>query len=89
MPTIAFTHHLQRHAPAHTVAVDANSVAAALNLVFAAYPALRGYVMDEHSHLRRHVAVFVNGAMLRRGDVLSNPIPPDAEIYVMQALSGG
>jgi hypothetical protein len=33
--------------------------------------------------------VFVNGAMTRDRRALSDPVPADATVYVMQALSGG
>jgi hypothetical protein len=35
------------------------------------------------------VIVFVNGEMIRDRENLSDPVPPEAEVYVMQALSGG
>ena len=33
--------------------------------MFAAQPALRGYVLDDQGALRRHVAVYVNGEPVR------------------------
>jgi molybdopterin synthase sulfur carrier subunit len=56
--------------------------------VFARYPALKGYVLDDQDRLRLHIAVFVDGAHVRRG-VLEHPLRSDSEVYIMQALSGG
>jgi len=61
----------------------------ALDAVFEAHPRLRGYVLDDQSRLRKHVVVFVNGDMVRDRDGLSDPVAADAELFVMQALSGG
>lgn len=73
------------------VAVDvpAGSVREALDGVFDRFPALRGYVLDEHGAVRHHVAVFVAGRSLRDKRNLAEPLPADAEIHVIQALSGG
>jgi sulfur-carrier protein len=62
---------------------------AALQDAFSHYPALRGYVVDEHGRLRHHVAVFIDGQVLRDKTALATPLAPDAEIYLLQALSGG
>jgi hypothetical protein len=49
----------------------------------------RGYVLDEHGALRHHMLVFVDGEMIRDRVHLSDAVPPDGEVYVLQALSGG
>ena len=60
-----------------------------LDAVFAANSSLRGYVLDEHGAVRKHMVVFVSGEMIRDREKLSDPVPAEAEVYVMQALSGG
>lgn len=87
MPSIAFTHHLRRHAPAEPLQLPGATPRAVLDGVFASYPALRGYVLDEHGGLRKHVALFVDGELRRDG--LDTLVDEAASIYVMQALSGG
>ena len=57
--------------------------------MFAVQPTLRGYVLDDQGALRRHVAVYVNGAAVRDRTRLSDPLGSDDEVYVFQALSGG
>jgi molybdopterin synthase sulfur carrier subunit len=77
--------------PAGEVAltVSGASIGEALEHVFAQYPNLRGYVLDEHGTVRHHLALFVDGAAIRDKRDLSQAIGNDSEIYVMQALSGG
>ena len=60
-----------------------------LEAAFGLYPKVRGYVLDEHGALRFHMAIYVNGVPIadRRG--LSDAVGDTAEIFVMQALSGG
>ena len=71
------------------VAAAGATVRAVLDSVFAAYPALRGYVVDEHGALRHHVVAFVNGAAVKDKETLTEDVPPDGEVYLFQALSGG
>jgi hypothetical protein len=55
--------------------------------VFAAQPALRDYILDEQGALRCHVAIFVDGRKIEPGQL--DDVVAAAEIYVVQALSGG
>jgi hypothetical protein len=89
MPTVAFTAQLQRFLPAPRAEVGGKTLREALAEIFAANPALRGYVLDDQGALRRHVAVFVNGEPARDRIRLSDAIGPCDEVYVFQALSGG
>jgi len=89
MPRVSFTGNLQRHVPCPTADVSGGTVRDVLDAVFAANPRARGYVLDEHGALRHHMAVFVNGVQIHDRVRLSDPVPPDAEVYVLQALSGG
>jgi molybdopterin synthase sulfur carrier subunit len=57
--------------------------------VFAERPALRGYVLDDQGAVRRHVAIYVGGDPVRDRTGLSDPVGVAAEIYVLQALTGG
>jgi len=60
-----------------------------LSGVFARFPNLRGYVLDEHGAVRHHVAVFVDGTAIADKRHPAQPVNERSEIYVMQALSGG
>lgn len=89
----ALAHRLPSHDPADdrevSLHADAATVGDALERLFAQYPALRGYVVDERGALRRHVALFVDGDALQPKSDFARTLRPDAEVYVMQALSGG
>lgn len=89
MPTVAFTTALQRFLPAPTAQVGGATVGQALAEVFAARPALRGYLLDDQGTLRRHIVVYVNGAPAADRAALSDPVGATDEIYVFQALTGG
>jgi hypothetical protein len=78
-----------RHVECPPASYEATSVRAALEAYFAEHPRVRSYVFDEQGVLRHHVVVFLDGAMLRDRAALDEPIAASAEIYVMQALSGG
>jgi sulfur-carrier protein len=85
MPRVIFTAHLRRWAPAAPATVPGATVRLALDAVFAEYPALRRYVLDEQRRLRKHVALFVDGTRA----ALDDAVAPEADIHVLQALSGG
>jgi molybdopterin converting factor small subunit len=88
MAKVFFTSHLRNVAPDGGVDAAGTSVAAALADVFARYPAVKGYVLDDQGRVRLHIAVFVDNVHVRR-DILEYPLRADSEVYVMQALSGG
>lgn len=69
--------------------VPGTTVREALDALFAIHPTLRGYVTDEHGAMRHHVVAFVDGVAVRDKRTLGEPVPPDGEIYLFQALSGG
>jgi molybdopterin synthase sulfur carrier subunit len=89
MPHVSFTPHLQRFVDAPARKVNGTTVAAALADVFADNPRLRGYVLDERGAVRQHVTIFVDDAPIRDRATLSDHVSDDAEIFVLQALSGG
>lgn len=89
MARVSFTPNLNRHLTCPTQSVAGGTVREALQQVFAANPRLEGYLLDDQGRLRKHVAIFVDGQAvvdrLRLGDALRE----DAEVFVVQALSGG
>jgi sulfur-carrier protein len=89
VPRISFTSSLQRHVSCPSESVGGATVREALEQYFARHPQVRGYVLDEQGALRHHVVVFVNGGQLRDRSNQLEPIDGAAELYVMQALSGG
>ena len=89
MIRVVFTPNLQRHIACPPVEVAAVTVREALDAAFAGNERARSYVLDERAALRKHMVVFVNGARISDRVHLSDPVPENGEIYVLQALSGG
>ena len=89
MARVVFTRNLQRHVPAPPADAPGETVRAVLEAVFAANPQARGYVLDEHGKLRKHMTIYVNGEAIADRAGLSDRVSEQSEIYVMQALSGG
>lgn len=97
MPTVVVAPAIARWlTPAATVGakelavvVPGETVRQVLDALFAAHPVLKGYVTDEHGALRHHVVAFVDGTAVRDKENLGESVPPDGEVYVFQALSGG
>jgi molybdopterin synthase sulfur carrier subunit len=89
MAQVVFTPNLQRHVNCPPAAADAASVREALDIVFAANPQLRSYVVDDQGRLRKHVNVYVNDRMVKDRIALSDAVSANDEIFVFQALSGG
>jgi molybdopterin converting factor small subunit len=87
--TVRFTSALERFLAAPPAQVSGATVGEALAAAFEVRPALRGYVLDDQGALRRHVAVYIRGEAVRDRVTLSDPIGPNDDIYVFQALTGG
>lgn len=86
---VVFTPNLRRHVECPTETVAGSTVREVLDAVFTANPRLRGYVLDDQGALRHHMNVFVDGEPIADKQLLSDPVRPSSEVYVMQALSGG
>ena len=95
MPTLVLAPAFSRWLPAgdgdgeHAFELPGATVGELLDALFQRHPTLRGYVLDELGRLRHHVAVFVDGQSLRDKRNLAAPLAADAEVHVIQALSGG
>ncbi len=89
MVQVSFSSALQRHVPCPPLAVEARTVREALEQAFSREPRLRGYLLDDQGVLRKHMAVFVNGTAVKDRRHLNDPVGPEGEIAVIQALSGG
>ncbi len=89
MATIRFTANLAKHRETRAIDAAGDTVRGVVEAGLADDPLLRGYVLDDQDRLRKHVNIFIDGAMIADRLRLSDPVAPDADIYVMQALSGG
>ncbi len=89
MARVVFTENLQRHVACPPCEVTGETVAAALNAAFRDNEKARGYVLDEHGAVRKHMVIFVDGLPVRDRTGLSDKVSERSQIWVMQALSGG
>lgn len=90
MAQVHITRHLQRFFPdLETTSVEGKTVAELLTGLDRKFPGLAAYIVDENGALRKHVNIFVNQRMIRDRRKLSDPVDPEGEVHVIQALSGG
>jgi sulfur-carrier protein len=89
MPKLIFTQQLSRFTEVPEVDTPATVLRAALEAAFALNPRLRGYVLDEQNHLRKHVVIFVDGVRVRDRVALDGALASDSTVHILQALSGG
>jgi sulfur carrier protein ThiS len=89
MPRLKLTSHLARTAGGTEFQLTGETVRELLESCFALQPQLRGYLLDDQGTLRHHVAAFINGQPITDKDSLTQPVPSDGELFLMQALSGG
>ncbi len=89
MAVVAFTENIQRHVSCPTCDVGGGTVREVLEAVFVENERARSYLLDDQGGLRRHMIIFVDGRAIRDREALSDAVPENGEVYVMQALSGG
>jgi MoaD family protein len=74
---------------AATVAVEGETVGAALEALYAEHPDLRDSLSDGDGGLRRFVNVYVDGEDVRFGDGLGTPVKDGGELQILPAVAGG
>lgn len=89
MARITLTDRLHGVGPKGTTEWPGENLLAVLNAMAADFPLLKAYVVDDHERARKHVAVFIDGVLVRGQTALETPLGPASDVYVMQALSGG
>ena len=89
MATLQFTQQLRRFTETPVIETAAVTLREALEEAFAANAQLRGYILDEQGHLRKNVAIFIDGERVRDHLSLNDPLSPGSSVHVLQALSGG
>lgn len=87
--TVRFTSNLARHIDVSPIAAAGAELRAVLEAAFAQRPPARGYVLDDQGALRKHVQIFIDGSQVRDRRGLSDPVGPEADVHIIQALSGG
>lgn len=89
MATVRFTRNIQRHVACPTREVAGTTLRDVFDAYFAGNEAARGYVLDDRGQLRHHMAAFIDGRQIDDRERLSDQVPPEAVIDIVQALSGG
>lgn len=89
MAVVNFTAHLDGLAPQASTHVSGVTVADALDEIWSDHPRLKGYILDDQDRVRHHIAIFVDGELVRGQAALVHPVTDKTDIHVMQALSGG
>jgi sulfur-carrier protein len=89
MARVAFTPNIQRHVSCRDAEVMGSCVREVLDNLFAVQPGARAYILDDQAALRRHMAIYIDGELIRDRVRLSDPVGPGTEVYIFQALSGG
>ena len=90
MATIKFTYALKKFYPdLDSLEITASDVDEVVYAIDKNYPGIRGYLLDDQGSLRKHVNIFVDGALISDRTTLLDKITEHSEVYIMQALSGG
>ncbi|WP_276483006.1 MoaD/ThiS family protein [Paraflavitalea pollutisoli] len=90
MPTVKFTQALKRFFPGlQNMQAGGKTLAAILDEMEGHFPGIRRYLLDEQGRLRKHVNIFIDGALIKDKTHLTDPFNDNSEIYILQALSGG
>ena len=71
---------------ASVVDAEGSTVSDVLDDLDRRYPGIRFRMVDEQNHLRQHMKLWIGDEPVRD---LSTPVGGDAEVTIMQALSGG
>ena len=61
----------------------------ALESLWAAWPAVRDRIVTEQGEVREHINLFVGSEDVRYTGGLATPVPPNCEITIVPAISGG
>ncbi len=92
MPRVELTRHLHHFFPALAgtdLDVPGATVAEIIGALDALAPGLAFYLCDERGRLRPHVNVFIGQDRVVDRTRLTDPVAPDAKVFILQALSGG
>ena len=65
------------------------SVSDALSALYALHPGVRDRVITEQGQVRDHINIFVGDENIRYTGGLATSVPPDSEISIVPAVSGG
>jgi hypothetical protein len=92
MATVELTLHLYTFFPGlqgKDLVVEAANVAEVVREIDKIAPGFAFYICDERGRLRTHVNIFIGEDRIADRVRLTDPVRPDSQIFILQALSGG
>lgn len=89
MATVRFTSNIQRHVACPPCEVEGATLRDVLEGYFRVNERARDYVFDDQGRLRQHMAAFIDGRQIDDRDRLSDTVPENAVVDIVQSLSGG
>lgn len=87
MARVVFTENLRRHIDCPPTEAKGDTLRELLDAALS--DEQRPYILDDQHAMRKHIAIFIDGLPARDRVHLTDPVEPEAEVYIMQALSGG
>ena len=64
-------------------------LADALSALYVLYPGVRDRIFTEQGQIREHINIFIGDEDIRYTDGLTSILPPNSEISIVPAVSGG
>lgn len=89
MIRVTLTANLQKYYPERSFSIDAATLRELLQKMDGVRPHFSRYLLEDDGSIRRHVNFFVNGELVRDKKNLDFRLPENADVHLMQALSGG
>lgn len=90
MVAVRFSNHLKRFIELpQQFESNAFNVRELLNQLEKEFPGIASYLLHENGKLRQHVNIFLDNAMIRDRNELTDLLDNVDEVVIMQALSGG
>ena len=89
MARVTLTANLKKYYPETRFTVAGGTLRAVLDAMEARRPHFMSYVLEDNGHIRKHVNMFIDGQLVRDKTNIDIPVAENADIHIMQALSGG
>ena len=89
MAIVNFTNNLKRHLECPPQQMSGETLKDVLNSLFTDNQQLASYLVNDQNILRKHVMISIDNQLINDRIHFTDPVKPDSEIYIFQALSGG
>lgn len=92
MAHVELTQHLFQFFPdlqGQALTIAGTTIREVLAGLEAIAPGIGFYLCDERGRVRQHVNIFIGEERITDRVTLTDPVPADARVFIMQALSGG